>query len=153
MTISPQPENPRPRGCWSRHWKWAVPVGCLIVVILAAAAVGGLVLALASSFKSSDVYKMAMTQLRHNASAVEHLGEPIDPGWWVSGSMNVNGASGSADLEIPVHGPKDSGKLYLEAEKHAGQWTFKSLRVQFDKGGSVDLMETSHQVSGEKLQL
>ena len=57
------------------------------------------------------------------------LGEPIQPGFFVSGNFSVNGSSGNADFSIPLSGPKGSATLYVTATKAAGKWEFTTLEL------------------------
>lgn len=135
---------PPPRGWWARHWKAAIFGGCLTLIVLFCAFLAGIFLLVFSSFRSSDVYRMALERARANPDVVRQLGTPIEPGWWVSGSMNVTGGSGSADLAIPIHGPKGTGKIELVARKRDGRWMFRRLVVLPD-GGAPIVVEESDQ--------
>jgi len=84
------------------------------------------------SIKSSYVYQQAMTKTRSNAAVIRELGEPIKPGWLVSGQVSVNEASGQADLSIPVSGPNKSGTVYVSATKKMGKWSFSALEVEVE---------------------
>lgn len=133
--------EPRPRSWWSRNWKWVVPVGCLGMVLLALLAVGGLVLAVTGGIKSSEVFQMGLERTRSSPAAVAALGEPIEPGWWVSGSIEVTGPSGDAALAAPVSGSTGEGKLYLEGTKTAGTWRLTLLELEMeDSGERIDLL-------------
>jgi hypothetical protein len=84
---------PPQRGWWSRNWKWALPVGCLLPLVLCG---GGLALfatviygAVTGAIRSSDAYQVGMAQARSNRQVVGALGEPIESGFWISGSINV----------------------------------------------------------------
>ena len=123
------PEN---KGWFGRNWKWFIPVGCLSIVLIAVAFVGAVAYFIIGSVKSSDLYQQAMIKTRSNAAVVRELGEPIETGWMVSGSINVEGNSGHADLKIPISGPKKSGVLYALAEKKQGKWDFSSLEVEIE---------------------
>src|SRR5687768_7450173 len=112
-----QPQPPPPRSWWSRNWKWALPVGCLLPIVLCG---GGAVLfvtiilgAVTGSIKSSDAYAEGMARARANPEVVASLGEPIESGFLISGSISVNGPSGNVDVSIPISGPKGSGTLYI----------------------------------------
>jgi hypothetical protein len=71
---------------------------------------------------------------------VAALGSPIDEGWYLSGTTNVNGASGDADLSIPISGPKGKGTIYAVATKSAGEWTYSKLMVKIEStGATIDL--------------
>jgi hypothetical protein len=83
--------------------------------------------------KSSDVYKGALARAKAEPAVVEALGSPIKDGMFVSGSTNVNGASGHADLAIPIYGPKGEATLYVVAEKSFGAWNYSNLVVEIKK--------------------
>ena len=63
---------------------------------------------------------------------VRELGEPIETKWLMSGSINVSGDSGNADLKIPVSGTKKSGAVYAVAVKRLGKWDFTALEVEIE---------------------
>ena len=125
-------QAPIKKSWWSRNWKWFVPVGCLTVIAGIAAVIALFVGLVFGAMKSSDVYKQALEKANSNRTAVSELGEPIEGGWFVSGSINVTRASGDADLAIPISGPKKSGTVYAVARKIAGEWRFSRLEVQVD---------------------
>jgi cytochrome oxidase complex assembly protein 1 len=112
---------------WKRNWKWFVPLGCLSIAILFVAFVASIVVIVFSAVKSTDVYKQALAQARADPAVVEALGSPIKEGFLVSGSTNVNGASGEANLAIPVSGPKGKGTIYVAATKSLGHWNYSGL--------------------------
>ena len=57
-----------------------MPTGCLSILVLGAAAVGGILFLITGSMKSSDAYKLALAQAKSNPEVVRRLGEPIKPG-------------------------------------------------------------------------
>ena len=120
---------------WTRNWKWFVPAGCLTMVFFLAAFVGLIVMIVFSAMKTSDVYQEALARAKASDAVVEALGSPIKDGLFVSGSTNVNGASGEANLAIPISGPKGKGTLYVAATKSVGVWNYSSivLEVKRDK--------------------
>jgi hypothetical protein len=142
--ITPQPVRPtapvhRP-GWWSRNWKWFVPMGCLTFVALILGCVALLVVVVFGAMKSTDVYKEAVSRAKANTEVTEALGSPLKEGMFLSGNTNVNGASGEADLAIPISGPKGSGTIYVAAQKSAGQWTYTKLEVEVKATGKrIDL--------------
>lgn len=120
------------RGWFSRNWKWVVPVGCLGTIVLFVAFIAAVLMAVMGAIRSSDAYELALSEARQHPAVVEALGEPIEVGWLMSGNISVNGASGEADLSIPLEGPKGSGTLYVVADKVAGQWDFERIEVEID---------------------
>jgi hypothetical protein len=129
----PPMQPPRPNW-WKRNWKWALPVGCLLPILLCGggfAAFFFLVYGVVTgSIKSSDAYEEAMTRARANPDVVMALGEPIESGFWISGTINVNGASGNLNVSIPISGPKGSGTLYVVGRKSAGRWQYSMMEVE-----------------------
>ena len=131
MGTSQPPLVPPPGGnWWTRNWKWFVPTGCLTILLFFAAFVGLIVLVVFGAMKSSDAYKGALARARAEPAVVEALGSPIKDGMFVSGSTNVSGASGHADLAIPIYGPKGEATLYVVAEKSLGAWNYSNLVVE-----------------------
>jgi len=136
--------SPERKGWFGRSWKWFVPVGCLSMVLMAGVFVAGVVYLAFGSIKSSSVYQEAMTKTRSNAAVIREMGEPIEPGWLLSGQISVNGASGRADLRIPVSGPKKSGTVYAIATKKLGKWDFHALEVEVEGDGKrINLLAPS----------
>src|SRR5262249_1081022 len=120
------------QGWFSRNWKWFVPVGCLSMVAIFAAFVGAIIFFIFGTIKSSDVYQQAVTKAKSNGAVIRELGEPIKPGWLVSGSIKIDNGSGDANFSIPVSGPKKSGTIYAIASKQAGKWNFSTLEVEVE---------------------
>jgi hypothetical protein len=82
-------------------------------------------------FVSSDMYKEAMARAARSGAVSEAIGLPLTGAGFIAGSLHGSGgASGSGDLNIPVRGSRGSGRLYVEAEMHAGQWTLRLLTFE-----------------------
>ncbi len=129
---------------WARNWKWLVPAGCLTGVVGVAgflALVVGLVFGL---IKSSTPYQQALAKAQKDPVVISRLGTPINGGLLVSGSVNLSGGTGQANLAIPLQGSKGSGTLYVEAHQSAGTWTYSTLTVQPDGSGEpISLLRPS----------
>lgn len=80
-----------------------------------------------SMMKSSGAYKEALALARADCEVQETLGAPISPGWMVSGSVNVSGPSGRAELSTSLRGTREAGRLYVTATKTAGRWQMDVL--------------------------
>lgn len=136
------PGEAPPRSWWSRNWKWAVPVGCLAPVVLCG---GGLALMFAIIFgaiKTSDAYTQSLQRVSADQRVQQALGTPIEPGMFVSGSINISGNSGDADLSYAVEGSGGSGTVYVIATSQAGAWTFETLEVEVEQTGErIDLLQ------------
>ena len=80
----------------------------------------------------SGGYKLALANANKSPCAVKALGSPITAGWLISGSTNETGSDGTANLTIPVKGPKGKGSLEVESKKADGTWEIESLQLSTD---------------------
>jgi Cytochrome oxidase complex assembly protein 1 len=125
-----------------RNWKWLVPTVCLTGLLVIAGFFGLVFYGVSSMIKSSDAYQMALQRAKADPKVVSALGEPIVEGFFSSGNINESGSSGSADLSIPVSGPKGEAEIYVIAKKSAGKWTFSDLLVEIKKTEDrIDLLQ------------
>jgi len=119
-------EETKQRSWTRRNWKWFIPalsLGTLAIVV--AVIVAGF-----ASIKSSWAYCEGVALARGNSTLIGELGEPIETGWLVSGSIHVEGPAGSAELAIPLSGPRNTATLYVIAHKRAGKWQFELAEVE-----------------------
>jgi hypothetical protein len=112
-----------------RNWKWVVPGGCLGLLLLCAVFISVIFLSISTALKSSEIYQLALEKALTTPEVIEALGEPIEPGFMPSGSIQVSGPTGQAELSIPISGPKNSGTIYVVAQKSVGTWQFWQLEV------------------------
>lgn len=116
------------RGWWQRHWKWAVPMLVLLGLAIFAAGLFGLFSMSMGMMRNNDAYRVALAQARADRTLLAVLGTPIEPGWWMTGSIGTRGdGSGEAQLQIPVHGPRGEATLYVLAMQRKGVWRFSEL--------------------------
>jgi hypothetical protein len=125
--------EPSPKKNWfDRNWKWFVPLACLWGLAVVAGFCALIAYFVFGLMKTSDVYKEALSRAKANPAVVRALGAPIREGLFVSGSIQVSGPSGSAELSIPLSGSTGKGTIFLEARKSAGRWSFAKLLVEVD---------------------
>lgn len=134
-------DGARPGNWWSRNWKWFVPAGCLTVLLGFGGFVALILMSVSRMMKSSDAYRQALARAKASPAVVQALGEPLQEGFFTSGSIHVSGPSGNADLAIPVQGPKGKGTVYVAATKSMGLWSFRNLEVEVEASGRrIDLL-------------
>jgi len=111
------------------------------VVLLAITFVLGII----SMIGNSEVCQMAVERAQADPAALQLVGIPVERGFLVSGSIQISGPSGHADLAIPIHGSKARGTIYAVAVKSAGLWQFKVLELAV-KGRQerIDLLAASN---------
>lgn len=130
--MQPQPQ----KNWWGRNWKWFVPTGCLTMVLVCGGFVTLIFTFVLGALKSSDVYNEALAKARTNAQVTAALGTPIEPGFWVSGNINVSNDSGNADMSIPISGPQGSGTIYVTATKSTGRWNYSTMVCEVSGSGN-----------------
>jgi Cytochrome oxidase complex assembly protein 1 len=129
MTHPLPPLHPASRAPGRSLFKF-LALGCVGVLLCTALLLAGAAALLVRSMYRSEAYTRAVGLVQASPEVREVLGEPIDPGWWVSGSMEVSGPSGSASLSFPVSGPKGEAVVFVEAEKRVGEWRLLQLVVK-----------------------
>ena len=134
-------DTSKPKGWLSRNWKWLVPLVGLGMLLACVACVALFATTLFGTIKSSEPYQQAMAIAQASPEAAEALGTPIQAGFFVGGSIQVTGPTGSADLSIPVSGPEASGTLYVVGVKTLGTWQLLTLELAVkDSGTRLDLL-------------
>lgn len=109
-----------------RNWAIAGVIAWLAIPVL----IGGIIFGVFGAMKSSDAYAMSMATIRDNEQVKAALGEDISAGFFLSGSIKVEGAEGLASLQIPLKGSRGSGVAYTRAVKQAGAWQILLLVVR-----------------------
>jgi len=136
VAVSLPAQSDRQSVSWPEsHWKLLVGL-LLLLGLLGAGAAASLVWLAMYAIRGSDVAQEAFSRARSSQAVAQALGAPIKEAWFVSGSINENPASGSADLAMPISGPKGNGTLYVTARKSAGAWQY--CLIELDVKGSGD---------------
>ena len=107
--------------------------------MLGAAAVISLFIFVFSVIKRTDVYREAYHRAPTDPRVIAALGTPIEKGWWVFGSVNIDNESGNADFSFPISGPKEKARVHVGAT-YNGNWTYTELVVKPDNGGDIDVL-------------
>jgi len=127
----------RPAGWWERNWKWAVTLGSLAIVCAIACFIGLIFFGVFRMIKSSEPYQKALALAVAEPAVQASLGTPIRPRFYVWGNLNFSGTTGNASLEFPITGPKGQAKVYVDATKQNGEWTYSKVLVRI--GGTNTL--------------
>jgi len=121
-----------------------VALGAMACMCVVGAAVfaGGTMGAVSAAVRSSEVYDYAMGQALNDPMVIQALGEPVEAGWLIQGSLTTNGPSGEASLAIPLKGSHGSGTLHLMATRTGGEWRYSLLEVEVkDQPVHIDLLQ------------
>lgn len=102
----------------------AIVLGVLLLVV------AGVVIVF-SFLGNCDVADRAIAIASSSEAVRREIGHPLERGWFTTGNLSTSGDSGSADLKIPVSGPRGSGSIILVAKKKSGHdWEFEVLEVE-----------------------
>lgn len=135
-------EPTRPKRAFGRNMPIKIGLGCFgAMMIMACLFTAGVLASIHAVMCSSDAYKLALAAAQREPSVIAVLGKPIRAGWFTIGQIDVAGPSGKADLEIPISGPRGSGKIALHANKAGGKWSFSCLDVYISgRSAPLDLL-------------
>jgi hypothetical protein len=89
--------------------------------------IGTLAVATEDGIRSTPFYRIALKNAQGSSCAASMLGTPLTPRWGTSGSWTEGSKEGSANLTIPVRGPREKADLEMLAEKQNGDWKITSL--------------------------
>jgi hypothetical protein len=133
---------------FSKNWKWAIPTfGCLTIIVLAF--VFGIALYKGASqlLKDTEPYEMAMSAMNNNELVIASLGQPIEADGMFQGNVNYGNNTASADIKVPVKGPKGEGTLLVIAEKENDIWTYRLMQVEIDDSDTIiNLLDENNKV-------
>lgn len=136
--MTDQNELIQEKSWWKRNWKWVVPTGgCLTIIILFIAFIGAAVFGVTKVISGTEPYQDGLAQAQSNAQVIELLGEPIETNGIMQGSINFSNNNGDANIRIPIKGPKGEGDIYVVGEKLNGTWTYSELEVHIDQNSEV----------------
>ena len=108
---------------FSRNWKWFIPVICLPGITFFACLFFGVI----ALMKSSDAYQKGVSEAVANTELQEVIGLPIIEGFIMKGSINLQNDNGTANLSIPISGPKGEATIYVVGQKTNGIWSYSHL--------------------------
>lgn len=129
---------------WKRNWKWALPTGgCLFIVLLIfiSLAYGAYTISEKLS-KETNVFAFVnvITKVQKNEEVSRALGKPIE--------IKANGYDpklndGTMNLEIALEGKDRDGVLKVKATKTSSGWDYEVLNVTvIETGEMIDLKPT-----------
>lgn len=134
--MTPQP------GWFRRYWKWLVVGACAGFITLLALAAFSIYALVMGFMRASAPYQHALAAARSNPAVEIALGDPIKPGFMLSGSIQLkDDGGGTAGLRIPLHGARRDGTLLVRGERNDGHWHYSVLSVRIKATGRrIDLL-------------
>ncbi|MEM1211027.1 MAG: cytochrome c oxidase assembly factor Coa1 family protein [Planctomycetota bacterium] len=131
---------PPQRSWFGRNWKWFVPLLVLSPLLVCGGVITLLIGSVFGMLKGSQPYEDALLAAQNNPVLVAQLGEPIEAGMGISGSINYVNDDGDADLSYAVSGPNGSATLRVVGTKTSGKWSYTVMTATVDGGPTIDLI-------------
>jgi len=114
-----------------RRWAWA---GSIVFIVLAFTCI-----AIPLTFmRQSEAFRLSLKEVQRHREIGSLLGEPIEPGLLVTGSVFTSGPNseaGEADLHYSVRGGRAKGEVSVYALKRAGSWKLQQVVVEIPNAG------------------
>lgn len=127
---------------WKRNWKWVVPVGgCMSLIVLFVVFVGSIFYGVTTALEESQPYEYALEKINQDEVLTQQLGSPIEKDGMIQGSYNYSNGDKTADMRIPISGPNGSGTLIVQATGEDDNWTYNVIRVEIKDNESINLLE------------
>jgi len=122
------------RSWWQRNWKWAVPTGgCLTIIIVIVAFVGYGVYKVSAN-TSVFAFVKVINVVQTNEAVAEALGKPIRI---EDDDYDPELSDTHLELELDLDGSKASGSLEVIADKTEDGWEYSKLEVVVDNTEQV----------------
>jgi hypothetical protein len=135
----PGPEQ-KPRGWWSRNWKWFVPTVFLIMILICCGGPVAIFFGAIGVLRNAEPYVSTMQKIQSNPEAQEAFGQPIrDVSWIPVGQVSMENDTGSAELRWDLAGPKGKGKAYVKARMMNGKWEVVVIEVTLPNGKKLTI--------------
>ena len=136
-------EEYKQKSWFARNWGWVLGGGCLTIIAIVVISIGGVIYKVVDSVKESEPYTHALAKTIENEKVISFLGEPIETNGMGSTSFSYKNGSSTAQLTIPIKGPKDEGSIIVNAEKISDEWAYNLLYVKIDgETERINLLET-----------
>ncbi len=136
---------PQP-GWWKRNWKWVVPLGgCMTLIVLFVVFMGSIFFGVTSMLEDSAPYQYALEKINKDEEIVATMGSPIEKDGMIQGNIQWTNGKKSAKLSIPVSGPKGKGTLYIDASGEEDEWVYHEIRLEVTDAEEFNLLEKSEE--------
>lgn len=127
---------------WKRNWKWVIPLGgCLSLIVIFILFIGSVFWGVTTALEESQPYEHALHKINQDAEITNVLGTPIEKDGMIQGSYTYSNGSKTADMIIPVAGPYGSATLFVKASGKGDDWVYDEIRVEIKDNDNIDLLE------------
>lgn len=133
---------------WKRNWKWALPTGgCLTIILVMVAFIGYGVYKVSDAFSNGTsifAFAKVVKTVQEHPQVIETLGKPIDIETDNYDPMIENDA---LDIEMILDGSKSDGVLKVKAHKVNEEWVYEIFTVTLDD--TQEVLDLRDQITDE----
>ncbi|WP_298322740.1 cytochrome c oxidase assembly factor Coa1 family protein [uncultured Dokdonia sp.] len=127
---------------WKRNWKWAVPAGgCLTIIIIAVVLIVGGAFAFANKIKTASGSDEALIQVQSNQEVIAVLGEPIESDGFGSFNISINNGEKRSKATTPIKGPNGTGVIHIITSGEDDEKVYEVYNVTIDGSDQVIELE------------
>jgi len=127
---------------WQRNWKWVIPVGgCFTILVVIIFFIGSIFYGVTNVLENSEPFEHAINKINNDQELIELLGSPIEKDGMPQGHINWNNNKKSADMKIPIAGPKGKAVLYIIAHGEGDDWNYDEIRVTVKDNEEIQLLD------------
>jgi ribosomal protein L7/L12 len=120
--------------------------GCLPTLFFIGACAALVMLSSHVMFRAFGPLDQAMQIVNSDPAVVRAFGQPITPGIFVTGEMSSGGTASSADMSVPIYGPKRSGELSVSGSWRRGVWDLSLWVTYVDEDGEEQTIAITRKV-------
>lgn len=126
---------------WKRNWKWFVPVGgCLTLIVIFIVAIGLGAFGIINSVKENTSYDEVLAKVILKSEVAQELGEPIEKNGIGSYKFNYSNGDQTSSAVIPIKGSKGKGEIYVTTTGPKENPVYKKLEVYIEAKDSIITM-------------
>ncbi|MCB1062148.1 MAG: hypothetical protein KDN20_04405 [Verrucomicrobiae bacterium] len=111
--------------------------GCLGLIAIVVVSVLTLGYGLFSLLKGSEPYQESLARVQNHPAAIAAMGTPIEPGFFVTGNVNLENQAGDADISYQVSGPNGEAEISVAAERAGGKWEYRTMTATLGSSGEI----------------
>ena len=115
--------------------------GCVALLVLATGLIFSILAVVFLVLRSLDRCDAALQAAQSSEILRRELGTPMTKGWVVTGSVRTFNGTGTADVTVPVSGPRGEASIRAHANLRQGQWIYSQMTAEIEGSGRhVDLL-------------
>ena len=98
---------------------------------------GGIIAILFVVLSNLEPYDTIKHEAANNPVVSEHVGSPVEVGWFTTGSVSQRNSTGEADVTVSVSGPLATGNLRIVSVRRNSVWIVRKMLLTLDGSGQV----------------